>query len=182
VDDQVRGKVFSQTLVINKSKGYNSMKKPSPGQWLILLILLTICTTAAYGQRRRGGVAASPSARLSEMKILPYNGGSDTFGENMAEGDHSLFNDLDTSLLVKVEVSGKAGEYSDRNVEITVRQGNKVLLSRNAMVGIYNESGKYYVTAWINNPICQDITIQARLLGQRQPSVINKKITANCGE
>jgi hypothetical protein len=100
----------------------------------------------------------------------------------MAVGEHSLFNDLDISLLVKVEVSGKAGEYSDRNVEIIARQGNKVILSRTAMVGIFNENGKYYVTAWINNPLCQDTVIQARLLGQRQPSVIKKTVTANCGE
>ncbi len=157
------------------------MKISLPRQWLTLLILITICTTAAYAQRRRGGPASSP-ARLSEMKILPYNGGNDTFGDNIAVGEHSLFNDLDTSLLVKVEVSGKAGEYSNRNVEITARQGNKLILTRTAMVGIYNESGKYYVTAWIPNPLCQDTTIQARLLGQSKPSIIRKKITANCGE
>ena len=158
------------------------MKISLPKQWLTLLILITICTTAAYAQRRRGAAPASSPSRLSEMRILPYNGGSDTFGENMAEGDHSLFNDLDTSLFVKVEVSGKAGEYADRNVEITARQGNKVILNRNAMVGIFNENGKYYVTAWIPNPLCQDTTIQARLLGQSKPSIIRKKITANCGE
>jgi hypothetical protein len=158
------------------------MKISLPRQWLTLLILLSICTTAAYAQRRRGGAAASSPARLSEMKILPYNGASDTFGDNIVGTDHSLFNDLDTSLLVKVEVSGKAGEYSDRNVEITARQGNKLILTRNAMVGIYNESGKYYVTAWIPNPLCQDTIIQARLLGQRQPSIIKKTVTANCGE
>jgi hypothetical protein len=158
------------------------MKILTPTRWLTLLILVTICTTATYAQRRRGGGAASSPARLSEMKILPYNGNSDTFGDDMAVGEHSLFNDLDISLLVKVEVTGKAGEYSNRNVEITVRQGNKVLLSRTAMVGIYNENGKYYVTAWIPNPLCQDTIIQARLLGQRQPSIIKKTITANCGE
>jgi hypothetical protein len=116
------------------------------------------------------------------MKIIPYNGGSDTFGDNIVGTDTALFNDLDTSLLVKVEVSGKAGEYSDRSVEITARQGTKVILNRNAMVGIFNENGKYYVTAWINNPLCQDTIIQARLLGQRQPSVIRKTVGANCGE
>jgi hypothetical protein len=116
------------------------------------------------------------------MRIIPYSGASDTFGDNIADTDHSLFNDLDTSLLVKVEVTGKAGEYSDRSVEITARQGNKVILNRNAMVGIFNENGKYYVTAWIPNPLCQDTNIQARLLGQRQPSIIRKKVTANCGE
>lgn len=158
------------------------MKLSLPRQCLTLLILITVCTTAAYAQRRRAAAPAGPPARLSEMKILPYNGGSDTFGDNIADGGSALFNDLDISLLVKVEVSGKAGEYSDRNVEITARQGNKVILNRNAMVGIYNENGKYYVTAWIPNPLCQDTVIQARLLGQRQPSIIKKTIGANCGE
>ena len=149
---------------------------------LALLILVTVCTTATYAQRRRGAVPAGPPARLSEMKVIPYNGSDDTFGDNIAGEGNSLFNDLDTSLLVKVEVTGKAGEFSDRNVEITARQGGKVVLTRNAMVGIYNSNGKYYVTAWINNPVCQDTIIQARLLGQRQPSVIKKTIGANCGE
>jgi len=159
------------------------MKKVSLKQCLTLLILIAVCTTAVEAQRRRGraGVASSPS-QLSDMKVIPYNGGSDTFGDNIADTDHALFNDLDTSLMVKVEVSGKAGDYADRNVEITARQGNKVILSRTAMVGIFNESGKYYVTAWIYNPLCQDTTIQARLLGQRRPSVIRKRIGANCGE
>ena len=116
------------------------------------------------------------------MKVIPYDGSSDTFEDNILTTDRALFNDLDTSLLVKVEVSGKAGEYSDRSVEITARQGTKVILNRNAMVGIFNENGKYYVTAWINNPLCQDTIIQARLLGQRQPSVIRKTVGANCGE
>ena len=157
------------------------MKKVSLKQCLTLLVLITICTTAAYAQRRRGG-AASSTSKLSDMKIIPYEGLSDTFGDNIADTDHALFNNLDTSLLVKVEVSGKAGDFADRNVEITARQGNKVILSRTAMVGIFNESGKYYVTAWIYNPICQDTIIQARLLGQRQPSIIKKTIGANCGE
>jgi hypothetical protein len=149
---------------------------------LTLLILLTVCTTATYAQRRRAAVPAGPPARLTEMKVIPYNGGNDSFGDNIAAGEHALFNELDISLLVKVEVTGKAGEYSDRNVEITARQGNKLVLTRNAMVGIYNENGKYYVTAWINNPVCQETVIQARLLGQKQPSVIKKTIGANCGE
>lgn len=158
------------------------MRMASFKQWLTLLCLLIICATAVQAQRRRSQTPASSASRLSEMKIIPYEGASDTFGDNIVGTDRALFNDLDTSLLVKVEVSGKAGEYSNRSVEITARQGGKVILSRNAMVGIFNENGKYYVTAWINNPICQDTVIQARLLGQRQPSVIKRTVGANCGE
>jgi hypothetical protein len=159
------------------------MKISTSKRCLTLLCMLIICATVGYGQgRRRRGTTPQASARLSGMKIIPYNGNLDTFGEDMAVSGAPLFNDLDTSLLVKVEVEGKAGDYSDRNIEITVRQGKKLILTRNAMVGIYNERGKYYATAWIYGPICQDITIQARLLGQRQPSIIKKTIGANCGE
>jgi hypothetical protein len=158
------------------------MKISSSKLCLTLLFLLVITATAGYGQRRRSGTTVSSSARLSGMKIIPYDGNSDTFGEDIAVSGQALFNDLDTSLLVKVEVEGKAGDYSSRNIEITARQGNKLILTRNAMIGVYNEKGKYYATAWIYGPICQDTTIQARLLGQRQPSVIKKRIGANCGE
>lgn len=159
------------------------MKFASLKQWLTLFVFILLCTTAAYAQRRSGQATTNAaSSKLSEMKIIPYNGASDTFSDNIVGTDTALFNDLDTSLLVKVEVTGKAGEFSDRSVEITARQGNKVVLSKTAMVGIFNESGKYYVTAWIYNPVCQDTIIQARLLGQKQPSVIKKTVTANCGE
>jgi hypothetical protein len=50
------------------------------------------------------------------------------------------------------------------------------------MVGIYNERGKYYIPIWIYSAICQDTVIQARLLAQRDPSIIRKTITAHCGE
>ena len=161
------------------------MKMTSPSRWLTLLVLLVLCAAAAQAQRRRrsaGGAESGPPAQLTAMKILPYNQMTDTFEDDMSNSDRSFFNDLETSFLVKVEVTGKAGEFSNRNVQITVLQGNKQILSRLAGVGIYNEGGKFYVPVWIYGPICQDTTIQARLTGQRQPSTLKKTITANCGE
>jgi hypothetical protein len=116
------------------------------------------------------------------MKIIPYHRSSDTFADDIADSQDEHLNELDLSFLVKVEVSGKAGEYSDRNVVITVREGSKLIVNTNTMVGIYNENGKYYVPAWIYGPLCSPITVEARLTGQRQPSTIRKTLKFQCGE
>lgn len=163
------------------------MKMSSPQRWLTLLVLIILCTTLAHAQRRRrgaGGAGASsgPTAQLTAMKILPYSEPTDTFEDDISDSDRALFNDLHLSFLVKIEVTGKAGEFSNRSVQVSVRQGNKQTLSRTAMVGIYNEAGKYFVPVWIYGPICQETTIQATLTGQRQPSTLKKTIRANCGE
>ncbi|HUQ33955.1 MAG TPA: hypothetical protein VM095_17675 [Pyrinomonadaceae bacterium] len=159
------------------------MKKSFPVKCLTMLVLLALCCGAVDAQRRRAAAASSgPPARLTAMRIIPYNEMSDTFADEVTDQHNGFFNELDVSFLVKIEVTGKAGEYSDRNVEITIRQGRKVTQTRVSMVGIYNEQGKYYVPYWIYSPICQDTVIQARLLGQRTPSILRKTITAHCGE
>src|SRR5829696_5429474 len=129
------------------------MKMSFPRRWLTLLVLLTLSTTLAHAQRRgrRGARAdtSGPTAQLTAMKIIPYSEPSDTFEDDISDSDRALFNDLHLSFLVKIEVTGKAGEFSNRSVQVTVRQGNKQTLSRTAMVGIYNEAGKYFVPVWL---------------------------------
>ncbi|HKQ51741.1 MAG TPA: hypothetical protein VJT74_05185 [Pyrinomonadaceae bacterium] len=162
------------------------MKMISARRWLTLLVLLALCATPAQAQRRRRGSAAAvpsgPPATLTAMRILPYNEMTDAFEDDIADSDRALFNDLNLSFLVKVEVTGKAGEYSNRMVQVTVSQGRKQLVNRTAMVGIYNDAGKFTVPVWIYGPICQDTTIRATLTGQRRPSTITKTLRANCGE
>lgn len=149
-------------------------------RWFTILMLLAICGTIAYGQRRR--MPASSPSRLTGMKIIPYSATTDSFAEDAADSGQAFFNELDVSFLVKVEVSGKAGEFADRNVQITAREGSKLVLSRVSMVGVFNEHGKYYVTAWIYGPLCQKTVVQASLLGRRPSSTIKKTIAAMCGE
>jgi hypothetical protein len=156
------------------------MKISSRKQLLTLITLLIICGTVAYGQKRKES-SASPST-LSEMKILPYDRMSDTFSEDISNSQDGHLNEIDQSYLVKVIVSGKAGDYSNRQVEITVREGNKLLVTRTTLVGIFNETGKYFIPVWIYGPLCQPTVIQATLLGQRQPSTIRKRLNFECGE
>ena len=158
------------------------MKMSFSKQCFTLLVLLTICATAAYAQRRRGAGTAAPPSELTGMKILPYDRGSDTFGDDIADSREERLNELDLSFLVKVEVTGRPGEYANRNVEVTVREGNKLTLTRTTMVGIFNQSGKYYVPVWIYGPLCQPTVIRATMTGQRRPSTITKRLSFQCGE
>ncbi|HKR02581.1 MAG TPA: hypothetical protein VJT09_18025 [Pyrinomonadaceae bacterium] len=159
------------------------MKRSFPRQCLALLVLLAVCASAAYAQRRRGAAStAAPPSELTGMKVLPYDRGSDTFADDIADSTEERLNELDLSFLVKVEVTGKPGEYASRDVTVTVREGNKLILTRTTMVGIFNQSGKYYVPVWIYGPLCQPTTVQATLMGQRRPSTIRKRLSFQCGE
>jgi hypothetical protein len=157
------------------------MKISSTRQWCALIVLLVICGAGAYGQRRKAA-AASPVSKITGIKVIPYNRNDDTFSDDIANSKDERLNELDLSFLVKVEVSGKAGEYAGRNVEVTVREGNKLLLSRVTMLGIFNQQGKYYVPVWIYGPLCQPTTIQATVQGQRPASTIKKTLQFQCGE
>lgn len=157
------------------------MKISSTRWWCALIVLLVICGAGAYGQRRKAA-AASSASKITGIKVIPYDRTSDTFSDDIADSKDERLNEIDLSFLVKVEVSGKAGDYAGRNVEVTVREGNKLLLSRITMLGIFNQQGKYYVPVWIYGPLCQPTTIQATVQGQRPASTIKKTLQFQCGE
>jgi hypothetical protein len=150
-------------------------------QWFALFVLLTVSTAVSYGQKRGAAAPSSPS-KITGIKIIPYDRTSDTFADDIANSKDERLNELDLSFLVKVEVSGKPGDFAGRNVEITVREGNKLLLSRVTMLGIFNEQGKHYVPVWIYGPLCSPTTIQATVQGQRPISTIKRTLQFQCGE
>ena len=156
------------------------MKASSCKQLLALLSLLVIFGTSAHGQRRKPA-AASP-AQLSSIKVIPYDRMHDTFSDEITDLESDHLNQIDNSYLVKIEVTGKAGDFSSRQVVVTVREGNKLLLTRNTLVGIFNTDGKYFVPVWIYGPLCSPTTIEARLTGPGKPSTLRKKINFFCGE
>jgi hypothetical protein len=157
------------------------MKISSTKQWCALFVLLMLSTAVSYGQKRGAAATSSPS-KITGMKVIPYDRTSDTFSDDIADSKEERLNELDLSFLVKVEVSGKAGEFAGHNVEVTVREGNKLLLSRVTMLGIFNEQGKHYVPVWIYGPLCSPTTIQATVQGQRPVSTLKKTLQFQCGE
>ena len=144
--------------------------------------MLLLCTAVTYGQRRRAGAAAPSPAQLSSIKVFPYDRMHDAFGDEITDLESDHLNEIDNSYMVKVEVSGKAGDYTGRQAIVTVREGSKLLITRNTLVGILNENGKYFVPIWIYGPLCSPTTIEARLTGPGKPSTMTKKINFACGE
>ena len=144
-------------------------------------LLLSVLALTVYGQ---AGAEVTPPYKLSEIKIRPYDQSTDTLRDDIRNDKDDLWNELDLSLLVTVEISGKAGSYSSgRKVEIIAYEGNRVVLKRVVGLGVLSESGgKYYVPVWLYGPFCRQVTVKAKLIGQRQTSALQRKVNFGCGE
>jgi hypothetical protein len=69
-------------------------------------------------------------------------------------------------------------------VHLTVRKPDgSVLVDRRQQIGLFPDDGKWfetsvvYATGW-----CDTLRIRAEILGQKEPSVIEKKIPFVCGD
>lgn len=126
----------------------------------------------------------NPAAyKLTNVKIIPFEGANGKFEDEIKpNSDTSFFNELSKSLMIVVEVSGKAGNYANRSVEVTVTEGKKNKLRQTAMIGILNDAGKFYVPVWLYAPMCGEVTISARITGQTATAKQTRKILFQCGE
>jgi hypothetical protein len=117
------------------------------------------------------------------MKVVPYSQRTNTFLKEVSD-DEEFWNELNLSLFVTVQISGKAGSYSsDRQVEVTAYEGEKLILRRVSPLGVIDEkTGKYYVPVWLYGSFCQPVKIKAKLLGQSESSSINRSFNFHCGE
>lgn len=127
---------------------------------------------------------ASPDYKISAIKIVPYEQNTGQFEDEITAGsDTNFFNELGKGLFVTVEVSGKAGSYeAKRNVEITVMEGKKLKLKKVLMMGILNQSGKYYLPIFLEPAMCDEVKITAKITGQKTPSITTRKVAFMCGE
>lgn len=145
---------------------------------LLLVILVASCVHAQ--------TSPEPSAyKLTAMNIVPYKQSAGSFlPEIKNDREYWSLNQLDLSLFVTIEVSGRKGSYSPkRKVEITAYRAGRLFQKRVADLGVLDdESGKYFVPLWLYGPFCQKITIKARLLGQPQGSALQRTLSFDCGE
>ncbi len=65
---------------------------------------------------------------------------------------------------------------------VVVTANKKVIASRNVQIGIPNEDGFYIVPVFVYGPLCSDVTITAKLTGQRSASTRSVKVPFLCGE
>lgn len=148
------------------------------GSIAVFVIALSAIAVVAQPPRK------APDYKIAAINITPFNEASGKFEDVLTpDSDRSFFNDLSMSLFVTVDVAGEAGSFeSGRMINITVKAGNKIKLSRRVQVGLIGEEGHYYVPIWLNGPMCSDISITATLSGQRATSTVKRRVPFLCGE
>ena len=126
-----------------------------------------------------------PPYQLTAMKVVPFSQRTSLFlAEIKKDSDFSAWNELNLSLFVTIQVTGRAGSYSSkRKVEITAYDDRHVILKRLSELGVLDEdTGKYYIPVWLYGPFCRKVTIKARLIGQPQASSLQRNLDFQCGE
>jgi hypothetical protein len=146
---------------------------------LLLFVTLTFCFSAVYATAQQ-----TPAYKISNVKIVPFEQTTGKFENEFTTNDErSFFNDLSKGLFVIVEISGKPESYdAKRQLEVTVLEGTKVKLKKVYMSGILNEQGKFYFPLWLDAPMCSEVKITARILGQKPIAATTRKIAFQCGE
>jgi len=121
---------------------------------------------------------------IAKIHVIPFEESTGMFAEPMADDDlGQFFNDLSTSLLVKIELNGPAGEFApNRKVAITVTEGKKAKLTKTAFPGIMNENGKFFVPVWLYGAMCDKVTIKATVTGQTKKATLTRTVQFMCGE
>ncbi len=95
----------------------------------------------------------------------------------------SFFNDLSTSLFVWVMIQGEPGSFeAGRMANIVVMEGKKIKMTRNVQIGLIGDKGLYFLPVYIYGPLCSQVTITARITGQKTRSLKSVKIPFQCGE
>jgi hypothetical protein len=142
-----------------------------------LAALILIGCSAASAQKK------TPDYKITAVHITPFDSNTGKFEDEItANSDRSFFNDLAISLLVVVEVTGETGSFvAGRQAEITVMEGKKIKKKKVEQIGIPSD-GKFFVPVWLDSPMCSEVTVTARMIGQKTVSRTVRKVPFQCGE
>lgn len=167
----------------NQPAKYHQMPRHRLEKTVACALLLLISSAVLSSQP---AIRVEPAPyRLNQIKLAPFSRTSGSFSpEIKKDSDFSAWNQLELSLLVTVEVSGKPGVYSsNRKVEVTAFEGRRLIAKQVVSIGALDEAtGKYFVPVLLNGPFCQMVTIKARLIGQARSSSLERKLDFQCGE
>jgi hypothetical protein len=142
----------------------------------LLLSLMLVAGDAVAGESQN-----APRDQLGPITVSYFDAHAGEFSDDLS--DHS-WNQLSLFLLAKIPVSGQPGSaVREGVVEVIVAKGKKVVYTQKTAVGGTAEaSERYVVPVWITGPFCEDLSIQARLLGQLRGSSARKTVRFRCGE
>jgi hypothetical protein len=143
-----------------------------------MLMLLSIGAISVAAQ-------ATPAYKITDIKIVPFSEQTGMWEDAISATEpRSFFNEIGTGLFVTIEISGKDGSFATgRKVEVTVMEGKKLKVKKLEQVGLIGSEGKYYYPLYLPSAMCSQVTISARLLGQKTVTkAVVRKIEFQCGE
>ena len=124
---------------------------------------------------------------ITAVRAHLYLNENDSLSANIIDNPDmgDLLNVPSDAILITVEFAGKPGSYvSGRKIHLTVKKPDgTVLVDRRQQIGLFNDDGKWfetsvvYATGW-----CDTLRIHAEILGQKEASVVEKKIPFICGD
>lgn len=127
----------------------------------------------------------APDYKIIKINLLPFEVKTGKFEDGISDKDErTFFNEISKRYFVTVEVSGESGSFEmGRKLEITVTEGKTQVARKSDQIDLIGEDGKVYMPLWIDKPLCSNVTITARIIGQKTPSTLTRKITLfQCGE
>lgn len=146
---------------------------------LFFIAALIFCFGATFANAQK-----APDYKITNVKILPFEGQTGEFQAPLkSNDDRSFFNAIDTALLVVVEITGKAGTFEEgRTIQITAMEGKKLKAKKSEQIGLIGDGGKFYVPLWLDAAMCSEVTITAKITGQKSASSLTRKVMFECGE
>ena len=152
---------------------------------LLIACLLIAGFASTAAAQKSGNNNSTPAYKLTAINIMPFEKMSGALEEPItATDERSFFNEISKNYLVTVEVSGAEGSFATgRQIEIVVREGKKLKAKTLEQIDLIGAGGKVYMPLWINAPLCDVTTITARIVGQKTPATMTRKLTVfQCGE
>ncbi len=130
-------------------------------------------------------VDASSQVEISEISELVFNAKLGKLITRDESWNHGYpRNDLDSSLLLSVLLSGEPGSYSFRHrLHALARVGDEVLLDRSFAIGSFSAEGEYTIPILLNGPLCDTVELRASL--ETDGRVLDTKtfdVVYTCGE
>lgn len=144
-----------------------------------------LCLLSLYFSAPVLAQTPAPAYKLTKITLHPFERKSGALESEVRETDDRVFfNEISKNYLVTVEISGKAGSFEvGRKVEIVVTEGKRVKARKLEQIDLIGEDGKVYMPLWIDAPLCDAVTITARIVGQKTPSALKKQFKIfECGE
>ena len=153
----------------------------------IAVVALTIGLSTSFAQKTKPAAAEpkAPAYSVASITVNAFSGSTSELRDALPETGEApvFFNDLDTSLFVWVLIQGQAGTFeAGRMANVVVKEGNKIKMTRNIQIGIPNEQGFYTVPVFVYGPLCSEVTITAKITGQKLTPAKTVKVPFMCGE